>query len=137
MRQTGLPVLHSPSSGMSMAALQWKAHRQVITPSVANGRLPCDAIGSQRIESQSRAQESFFSPPTQWRPQFMSLELRRWRRGTWRDEEEGKGEEKGEEPGESAADGKRRSPKTKLNNQIYTTIFRSTALMLQMLWSGW
>lgn len=63
----------------------------------------------------------------------MSLELRRWRRGTWRDEEEGKGEE----PGESAADGKRQSPKAKLNNQNYTTIFRSTALMLQMLWSGW
>lgn len=63
MRQTGLPVLHSPSSGMSMAALQWKAHRQVITPSVANGRLPCDAIGSQRIESQSRAQESDASFP--------------------------------------------------------------------------
>lgn len=56
-------MLHSPSSGMSMAALQWKAHRQVITPSVANGRLPCDAIGSQRIESQSRAQESDASFP--------------------------------------------------------------------------
>lgn len=47
---------------------------------------------------------TLLSPPTQWRPQFMSLELRRWRRGTWWDEEE----EKGEEPGET-------KPKNKTN----------------------
>lgn len=50
-----------------MAALQWKPHRQVITiTSVANGRLPCDAIGSQQIQYQSGAQESrtwFPRPP--------------------------------------------------------------------------
>lgn len=76
---------HSPSSGMSMAAVVWKAQIQVITPSAAtNPRLLCDFMFSRWILDVLKKRVLSLL-----RPQFISLV--RWRCGTCESSTDGEG----------------------------------------------
>lgn len=76
---------HSPSSGMSMAAVVWKAQIQVITPRAAtNPRLLCDLMFSRWILDVLKKQVLSLR-----RPQFISLV--RWRCGTCESSTDGEG----------------------------------------------